>query len=72
MHILVLPSWYPTKEDPVKGSFFAEQAAALARFGHTVTVMAVYNDGEHGVQTENASTAISRSISSMRSRCGFT
>ena len=52
MHILVLPSWYPTKEDPVKGSFFAEQAAALARFGHTVTVMAVYNDGEHGVQTE--------------------
>lgn len=52
MHILVLPSWYPTKEDPVKGSFFAEQAAALARFGHTVTVMAVYNDGERGVQTE--------------------
>ena len=52
MHILVLPSWYPTKEDPVKGSFFAEQAAALARFGHTVTVMAVYNDGMSGVQTE--------------------
>ena len=52
MHILVLPSWYPTKEDPVKGSFFAEQAAALARYGHTVTVMAVYNDGERGVQTE--------------------
>ena len=52
MHILVLPSWYPTKEDPVKGSFFAEQAAALARYGHTVTVMAVYNDGESGVRTE--------------------
>ena len=52
MHILVLPSWYPTKEDPVKGSFFAEQAAALARFGQTVTVMAVYNDGMSGVQTE--------------------
>lgn len=55
MHILVLPSWYPTKEDPVKGSFFAEQAAALARYGHTVTVMAVYNDGERGVQTEKRS-----------------
>ncbi len=52
MRILVLPSWYPTREDPVKGSFFAEQAAALARFGHTVTVMAVYDDGERGVKTE--------------------
>lgn len=52
MRILILPSWYPTADDPVRGSFFAEQAAALARFGHTVTVMAVYNDGEHGVRTE--------------------
>ncbi len=52
MHILVLPSWYPTEEDPVKGSFFAEQAAALARFGHAVTVMAVYDDGKQGVTAE--------------------
>lgn len=52
MHILVLPSWYPTEDDPVRGSFFAEQAAALARFGHTVTVMAAYNDGEKDVHTE--------------------
>lgn len=52
MNILILPSWYPTADDPVRGSFFAEQAAALARFGHKVTVMTVYNDGESGVQTE--------------------
>ena len=52
MNILILPSWYPTADDPVKGSFFAEQAAALARFGHTVTVMAVYGDGKKGVHTE--------------------
>lgn len=52
MNILILPSWYPTADDPVKGSFFAEQAAALARFGHTVTVMAVYSDGKKGVHTE--------------------
>ncbi len=52
MNILVLPSWYPSKADPVKGSFFAEQAAALARFGHTVTVMAVYNDGKRSATTE--------------------
>ena len=52
MHILILPSWYPSEKKPLSGSFFAEQAAALARFGHTVAVMAVYNDGERGVQTE--------------------
>ena len=52
MNILILPSWYPTEDDPVSGSFFAEQAAALARFGHSVTVMAVYNDGKKDVHTE--------------------
>jgi len=30
--ILMLPSWYPTKEDPVAGSFFKEQAQALAQY----------------------------------------
>ena len=28
--ILMLPSWYPTKRNPVGGSFFREQAAALS------------------------------------------
>jgi glycosyltransferase involved in cell wall biosynthesis len=27
--VLILPAWYPTKEDPVAGSFFKEQAEAL-------------------------------------------
>lgn len=52
MNILILPSWYPTEENPARGRFFAEQAAALSRCGHKVTVMAVYNDGESGVKTE--------------------
>ncbi len=40
MHVLILPSWYPTETDPVGGSFFREQGQALARFGHRVSVFA--------------------------------
>ena len=52
MHILMLPSWYPTAEDPVNGSFFREQAEALAAFGHKVSVVALYQDGTDGVRVE--------------------
>ena len=52
MHILVLPSWYPTKENPNNGIFFAEQAAALAEFGHRVSVVALYGDAPHGLYIE--------------------
>ena len=52
MHILILPSWYPTKENPVRGSFFAEQAEALARYGHTVTVVPLHDDAQKGAWIE--------------------
>ncbi len=52
MHVLVIPSWYRTKEKPVHGSFFAEQAEALARAGHTVSVMPYYADAEAGWNVE--------------------
>ncbi len=39
MHILVIPSWYSTPENPVAGCFFKDQAAALARAGHKVGVL---------------------------------
>jgi hypothetical protein len=29
-NILMIPSWYPTKTNPINGSFFREQALALA------------------------------------------
>ncbi len=31
MHILILPSWYPTKNNELSGIFFKEQAEALAK-----------------------------------------
>lgn len=52
MHILVIPSWYPTAENPISGCFFREQAEMLAEYGHRVTVFAYYSDAPKGVHTE--------------------
>ena len=52
MHILVIPSWYPTPEDPISGCFFREQAQALADYGHRVSVFAVFSDAPEDVYTE--------------------
>ena len=39
MHILILPSWYPTHENPINGIFFREQVHALKNAGHQVGVI---------------------------------
>ena len=39
MNILIVPSWYPSKSNPSSGSFFREQAIALAKFGHNVMLL---------------------------------
>lgn len=41
MHILMLPSWYPEQPEGFQGSFFREQAEALARAGDRVGVLAI-------------------------------
>jgi glycosyltransferase involved in cell wall biosynthesis len=38
MHILIIPSWYPTKLSPIAGIFFKEQARALHEYGNKITV----------------------------------
>lgn len=40
MHILIVASWYPTPENPLNGIFFQQKARAMARCGHTVSVIA--------------------------------
>lgn len=40
MHVLLVPSWYPTSASDVSGSFFREQALALTRAGCRVGVIA--------------------------------
>lgn len=39
VNILIIPSWYPSTKNPISGSFFREQAMALADFGHNVTIL---------------------------------
>ena len=39
MRVLVIPSWYPTAQEPLNGSFFREQAAMVAAAGHEVTLL---------------------------------
>lgn len=39
MHILVIPSFYPTESNPNLGSFFCEQAGALAKYGHHINIL---------------------------------
>ena len=39
MHVLIVPSWYPTSEAPLDGIYFAEQARCLARHGLQIGVI---------------------------------
>jgi len=39
VHVLLVPSWYPTREAPLDGIYFAEQARCLDRHGLTVGVV---------------------------------
>ncbi|MCC3356919.1 glycosyltransferase [Bacillus sp. REN16] len=39
MRIVIVPSWYPTEDNPINGVFFKEQAKALQKAGHDVTVL---------------------------------
>jgi len=39
MHILLIPSWYSTAPNAVRGSFFRDQARALQKAGHQVGLL---------------------------------
>jgi glycosyltransferase involved in cell wall biosynthesis len=39
LHILFIPSWYSTLENPIRGNFFRGQAHALAKAGHRVGML---------------------------------
>ncbi|MGH8397661.1 MAG: glycosyltransferase [Gammaproteobacteria bacterium] len=39
MHVLMIPSWYPTRYNPISGKFFLEQAKAIQSTGARVGVI---------------------------------
>lgn len=42
VHVLVLPSFYPNRDEPTRGTFFRDQAQALARAGARVGIIYPY------------------------------
>ncbi len=46
MKILMIPSWYPTEQAPLLGTFYKEQAEALAARGAEVAVLYVNVSGD--------------------------
>ena len=55
MNILIIPSWYQTKVNPTLGSFFREQAIALSKEGHKVSIAytdiySSFKDGYKGIK----------------------
>jgi len=49
MNLLIIPSWYPSKGLPGNGIFFREQAIALSKAGHQVTVIDVSFHGRKDI-----------------------
>lgn len=41
INILILPSWYPDKNNPINGVFFKEQVEGLNKLGINVTVLSI-------------------------------
>jgi glycosyltransferase involved in cell wall biosynthesis len=39
MHILIIPSWYNTPAEPIRGSFFRDQALALQKAGNKAGIL---------------------------------
>lgn len=73
-HVLVLPSWYPTPEAPLRGVFFQEQAIALRRAGVDVGVaypdlrrLRSLSDGDWAKNRFQMSAATERGIPTVRS-----
>lgn len=48
LHVLVVARWYPSYDDPGRGSFVADHVAALAAAGHRVTVASFDPTGVRG------------------------
>lgn len=44
LHVLIIPSWYPTPSNPVSGLFFREQALSLSKNGIKTGIINVHMD----------------------------
>lgn len=72
MHILIIPSWYPSNSNSIRGSFFKEQTEALQRAGNKVGV--IYPEArilrfteDYTIQNLGINTSIINNIPTYRS-----
>jgi glycosyltransferase involved in cell wall biosynthesis len=65
MHILIIPSWYPTEQNKINGIFFQEQAKAIAKYDVTNQVgviSATYLSSLLALKTKNYSYGIKKTF----------
>ena len=59
MHVFFVPSWYPTREQPINGCFLREQALALGKFGGGTRVsVSLHGSSDYFVTPKRPLTAI--------------
>jgi glycosyltransferase involved in cell wall biosynthesis len=51
VHVLLIPTWYPSPEDPIAGIFIRDQVCAVARY-HDVTVVAPHSSAAPPVEVD--------------------
>ena len=39
MYLLIVTGFWPTKENPISGTFVVQQVAALVRLGYQITIL---------------------------------
>ena len=67
MKVLMIPSWYPTAEAPLLGTFYKEQAEALAARGVDMAVLYVNVSGDfhpahNGIHRDDAYQVLFRTL----------
>lgn len=54
MNLLIIPSWYISEKNPIRGVFFRDQALALMKTGHNVTVIDIsFNEWKKSLDRKN-------------------
>ncbi len=74
MHILIIPSWYPTEQNKINGIFFQEQAKAIAKYNENSKVgviSATYLSSTLAIKTKNYSYGMLNRITNNLTELSF-
>ena len=60
LHVLVLPSFYPNRDEPTRGTFFKDQALAVRRSGARVGVLYPHRSAMSARAGSDGSASVSK------------